>query len=560
MNFKDEVVKLIVKSTKLKKADVEGLLAIPPDPKLGDYAFPCFKLGKNPKEAAEKLQQKLKLPRFIQKTEVVGPYLNFYLYQPVLAEEVLKQISTKKGKYGTSASKKETVMVEFFHANTHKGVHIGHIRNISMGAAISNLLEALGKKVIRVNYQGDIGPHVAKCLWGYLHFKEKEPKEHKGIWLGKLYAKASQKIKDNETLENEVRELNTKIYQHDPSVEKLWQKTRKWCLEDFEYFYDQFGVKYDHLYFESDAAPQGKKVFEKILKKGVATESDGAIIVDLKKYGLDVYVGITSQGNPTYQGKEAGLAELKQADFTFDKSIHVVGSEQELFFKQVFKTYELMKSPLAGRSHHVSYGLVNLPEGKMSSRLGTMILYHNLYEELMKLSVNEIKKRHKTLSAQEIKKRARMIVFGALKYSMIARENHKTLTFDWNKALDFEGDTGPYIQYAHARCASILRKADMNVTTKVHYESLSTAHERKVLLHLSKFSEIVHTAAEQYKPYLIAKYLLDLAQHFNEFYHNCPVITDASEVMHARLLLVRSVKQVLHNGLALLGIEAPDKM
>ena len=558
MDFKNELIALLVKSTKLKREEVENLISIPPDAKLGDFAFPCFKLGEKPKEAAEKLKEKIKLPSFISKTEVVGPYLNFFYNQTTLTKEVLTQIYKEKESYGKLKGSKETVMIEFFHANTHKGVHIGHLRNISLGAAIANIHEATGDKVIRVNYQGDIGPHVAKCLWGYLNFKEKEPKEHKGIWLGKLYAKASQKAKTSKKIEEEINELNTQIYLEKPDIKSIWKKTRKWCLEDFDYFYKQFGVKYDHLYFESEAAPEGKKVFNDLLKKKVAKKSDGAVIVDLTEDKLDVYVGITSQGNPTYQGKELGLANLKQKDFKFNRSVHVVGSEQELFFKQIFRTYELMKSPMANKSKHVSYGLVMLPEGKMSSRDGTMILYHNLFTKLMELSTKEIEKRHKELSKKEIEERAQIITFGALKYSMIARENQKNLIFDWEKALDFEGDTGPYIQYAHARCASILRKADEKVNSKVHYESLNSEHEKKVIVHLEKFSENILTA--KYKPYILAKYLLDLAQYFNEFYHHCPVITDLTEVMHARVLLVTAVKQVLSNGLNLLGIQAPERM
>lgn len=390
--------------------------------------------------------------------------------------------------------------------------------------------------------------------------KKKEPKEHKGIWLGKIYSKASQKIKDNKKLEKEMQELNIKIYEHDKEIEPLWKKTRKWCLDDFNEFYKEFGVKYNHLYFESESGSVGKKVFDKLLKKGIAKKSDGAIIVDLKKDKLDLYVGITSQGNPTYHAKDMGLAELKLKDYKFDKSLHVVGSEQELYFKQIFKTFELMKSPLAKKSTHISYGLVMLPEGKMSSRAGTMILYENLYTELIKLAEKEIKKRHKKLSKAEIAKRAKMITFGALKYSMIAKENHRNITFDWEKALDFEGDTGPYIQYAHARSASILRKAKEKVNTKVHYECLDSEQERKLLKHLANFPITIKEAAENYKPYLLAKYLLDLAQYFAEFYHACPVISDLTEVMHARLLLVTCVKQVLENGLNLLGIEAPEQM
>ena len=562
--FREKIISIIVKETQLGKEEADKLLEIPPDEKLGDFAFPCFvlakKFRKSPVDIAKELAGKLKLPGAFSDVRAVGPYVNFFVNVSMLAEQTLTDLFKRKKKYGQSAEKKETVMVEFFHANTHKGVHIGHIRNISIGASLCNLLEAVGKKVIRVNYQGDIGPHVAKCIWGYLHFKEKVPAHNKGVWLGEIYAKASKKIEMNKKYEEEMQALNKKIYACDKSIVGVWKKTRQWCLDDFNVFYKDFGVKFDRLYFESETEKPGKEVMLSLVKEKIAQESAGAIIMDLKKYELGVYVGITQQGHGTYNAKDLGLALLKQKEFAFDKSVHVVGSEQELYFKQLFKTFELLKSPLAGKSHHVSYGLVMLPEGKMSSREGTMVLFDNLFVELMRLSEKEIVKRHKGLSKKEIETRARMIVFGALKYSMISRENSSVLVFDWEKALDFEGDTGPYIQYAHARCASILRKANTTINQKVRYETLDTPYERKIIAHLAQFEETVRHAALHYKPYLLAKYCLDLAQYFNEFYHHCPVISELTEVMNARLLLVQSVKQVLENGLKLLGIAAPEVM
>ena len=563
MDFRQEVVNVLVEVTGKSEEQIDKLLAVPPDSKLGDYAFPCFTLGKNPKEEAEKLQKSIEdagRPDFLKEVKVAGPYVNFFLNPVVLAKETLNQIYKRASRYGTSKTKSETYMVEFFHANTHKGVHIGHIRNISMGAAICNLLEAIGKNVIRVNYQGDIGPHVAKCVWGYLNLKEEEPGEHKGIWLGKLYAKVSALLKEKPELELEIQKLNTKIYEHDPSIEDVWRKTREWCLDDFNVFYQQFGVQFDSLFFESEAAPVGKEEFEKLLELGVAKISQGAIVVDLNEFNLGVYVGITGKGNPTYQGKEIGLAKLKQYKYKFDKSIHVVGSEQELFFKQVFKTYELMKSPMANKSTHVSYGLVNLPEGKMSSRLGTMILYHNLYEESMNHARKEIRRRHTEISDSEVELRAEMITFGAIKYGMISRENKKTLTFDWERALHCEGDTGPYVQYAHARASSILRKANQSVTAGVSFDLLQEDAEKNLILHLSKFSETIMLAGQEFKPYLLAQYLLKLSQLFNEFYHKHHVMVDDRNLMKARLLLVDCTRQVLENGLNLLGIKAPHEM
>lgn len=567
MNFKDELIVILSENTKLTNDEVAKLLTVPPDPNLGDFAFPCFTLSKlwkmAPPAAAEKLKTKLDIPKWVHEVKIVGPYLNFYINTPALAKPMLEAITKNKEKFGFAKKKKETIMVEFFHANTHKGVHIGHLRNISVGTALANILEAGGYKVLRVNYQGDIGPHVAKCLWGYNKFKSEltDPKKSQGIWLGKLYSRASIASKGDPKAEEEIRELTKRLYEHsDQKIEALWLKTRKWCLDDFESFYKEFGVKFDKLYFESEAELPGKKVFEELLVKGIAKESDDALIVNLEEFGLNVYVGITGKGYPTYQAKEMGLAIIKQKDFKFDRSIHVVGSEQELFFKQVFKTYELMESPMYDKSYHLSYGLVNLPEGKMSSRLGTMVLYEDLFQKMMNHVRKEVSERHPSLSEKEIEKRSKMISFAALKYSMQSKENQRRITFDWERALDLQGDTGPYIQYAHARACSILRKTNWSSGENINYKLLIDPYEKKVLIHLSRFEDLLSESAEKYKPYLIAQYVLELAQLFNEFYVKNKVMIDDKELMQARLMLVDSVRQVLSNSLGLLGITAPEEM
>ncbi len=567
MNFKDELITILSKTSNIEEASVAQLLSIPPDPKLGDFAFPCFTLAKQwkiaPPAAAEKLKSELMLPSWVSEVKVVGPYLNFYMSTSVLAKETISMIQKDKEKYGSAKKNKETIMLEFFQPNTHKGVHIGHLRNISIGIALANILEAGGYKVLRINYQGDIGPHVAKCLWGYNKFKSEltDPKESKGIWLGKLYSKASIASKGDEKAEEEIRDFTKKLYEHtDPKIELLWQKTRQWCLDDFEIFYKEFGVKFDKLYFESEAELPGKEVFDDLLAKGIAQKSDGALIVNLEEFGLNIYVGITGKGYPTYQAKEMGLALIKQKDFKFDRSIHVVGSEQELFFKQVFKTYELMKSPMFEKSFHLGYGLVNLPEGKMSSRMGTMVLYEDLFQKMMKHVRSEVTERHPNLDLKEVEKRSKMIAYAALKYSMQSKENQRRITFDWEHALDLQGDTGPYIQYAHARACSILRKAEWKNNHDTNYNLLSDLSEKKVLIQLSRYPDLIAESAEKYKPYLVAQYVLELAQLFSEFYVNNKVMVDDKELMNARLVLVDSVRQVLSNGLSLLSIAAPEEM
>ena len=558
-DIKQAIIKLLKKETQLENIELES----PPNPEMGDFAFPCFPLAstlkKAPNEIAEELAEKLEPPKGVERIQATGPYLNFFITSSDLAENICKQILKEKEKFGKLKTKKETVMVEFFHANTHKGIHIGHLRNISLGESLSRILEAAGKKVIRVNYQGDIGPHVAKCLWGYLKNKKKEPKTQRGTWLGHIYTQAHQATKKSKKAEQEVKEINKKLYAKDKEFLELWKKTRKWCLDDFEDLYKEFGVKFNRLYFESEADPLGKEEVQKALKKNIAKESDGAIIFDFEEDNLGIYVAITGDGTPTYQTKELGLALLKQKEYKFDKSVHVVGSEQELFFRQVFKTYELMKSPMARISKHLAYGLVMLPEGKMSSREGTMVLYDDLLEKIKAAAEKEIKRRHKKLSKKEIEKRAATISFGALKYGMIARENQKTLVFDWDQALAFEGNTGPYIQYAHARCNSIIQKAESKLPKDIHYELLTTEEEKALLKLLATFEERIEAAAN-YKPYLLAHYLYDLAQSFNNFYHKHQVNSENPDLSNARLALVAAIQQVLANGLQLLGIEAPQEM
>ncbi len=556
MNFKKEILKLL-KDYKVK----EDMLEVP-DSTFGDYAFPCFilakKLKKAPNMIAEEILKKIKPNRYIKKIEAKGPYLNFFVNKDILAENTLKVIFKNKD-YGSYPNKKKTYMVEYFHANTHKGVHIGHIRNISLAEALCKILEKDGYKVIRANYQGDIGPHVAKCIWGYLNLKQKEPKEKKGVWLGKVYALASKKAEKNKKVEEEIREINNKLYAKDKSLVKIWKKTRQYCLNDFNDFYKEFGVRFDKLYFESEVEEPGKKIAKDMLKKGIAKESEGAIIVNLKRYNLGIYVLLTKEGNALYHAKDLGLAKIKQKDFKFDKCIHVTGAEQTHYFKQLFKTFELIGSKMAAKSLHIPYGLVMLPEGKMSSRAGTMVLFDELKEKIFKAAEKATKEKHKGLSEKELKERTKKIAYGALKFSMINRENNKELLFDWKRALDFEGETGPYVQYTYARISSILRKYNKKVSNKINF-SLFNEYEKQIIRKLNDYPDIIKKAAESFKPNFLCNYLISLCSIFNEYYHKYPVLKADEDVKKARLLLIYCIKRVIANGLYLLGIEAPERM
>ena len=562
--FEKEIAELLKKKLKLKEISLEK----PPSPEFGDYAFPCFSLSKkfkkNPVEIAKELAVKIKPSGFIKEIKEKGPYLNFYIDKAKMAEKIVKEILSKKEKYGSGTKKKENIMVEFFQANTHKAVHIGHVRNMCLGIALSNILEFNGFNVVKANYQGDIGPHVVKCLWGLINFKEKPPKENRLKWLGQVYAKANKKISGNEKLELEIREMTKKLYEGDKELVKLWKETRQWCLDDFEKMYDEFGIKFDKLFFESEVEEKGKKLVKQLLDKGIAKWSEGAIVMDLEKYGLGIFLLLRSDGVSLYSTKDLSLAKEKFDKYKIDRSIYVVGSEQEFYFKQLFKTLELIGFKQAKKCYHLSYGLVMLPEGRMSSRQGTIVLYDDLKEKLYETALKGIKKRHRDWKKEQMEKGKNTLAYSALKFAMINRETNKSILFDWNKALDFEGETGPYVQYAHARICAVLRKhkgkAEINYKLLDSKEEERLVREERLVSLLSQFPETADEAAKNYRPHLISRYLLDLAQAFNEFYHSCPILQAPKPIMEARLKLITAVKQVLANGLNLLGIDAPERM
>ncbi len=557
--FKQKIIDALKKETELEHINLE----IPPSHEIGDYAFPCFELAnkwkKNPAEIAQELSSKIKLESI--RTEVKNAYINFFVEHQKKNEYILREILKKRDKYGSGTKKNQNAMIEFFHANTHKAVHIGHVRNICLGESIARILEFSGYDVIRVNYQGDIGPHVAKCLWGILNLKLKTPKQDKLRWLGEVYAKANEKSKDNAKIEEEIRVMTKQLYEGDKKLTALWLRTRKWCLDDFNKLYKEFDFKFKRLYFESEVEKSGKEISRKLVEQNIAKISDGAIIADLEKYGLGILVFVRSDGVALYGAKEIGLAQLKLGEYKkIDKSLHVVGKEQELYFKQLFKIFELMKSPIAGKSYHIIYELVMLPEGKMSSREGNLVLYYDMIEKLLDITRKEVKKRNKDMPRKNVEKIAKQIAFGALKFSMVNRENNRVIIFDMKKALDLEGETGAYIQYANTRIASIMKKYGKNVSGNVNLSLLTHENEIQLVNILQKFPNIIEECALHYKTNLLARYLLDLSQAFNSFYHSCPILQAKEDLKLARLVLIKTVQIVISQGLYLLGIETPERM
>lgn len=538
-----------------------------PRPELGDIAVPCFLFAKEmkrpPAEIARGLAAGFTPDDILTHVEAIGPYLNF-----TLAPAVWNAAAIKGVRSGVTRKRGDQIIVEFFHANTHKAVHIGHLRNLCLGSAIANLLEADGYEVVRVNYQGDIGPHVAKCLWALQKSGQKQPPFGlpPSLWLAQLYVEGHRQFEDDPKVAAEIREVNKKIYAGDPVLRRLWEETRAWCLEDFEILYHRFGVRFDRLYFESEVEERAQSLARELLERGVLCESQGAIIADLTDAGLDVLVIITGDGTPLYGAKDLALAELKTREYPkAHRSLHVVGHEQEFYFKQLLEIFKRGKFTLGDKSEHLVYALVRLPEGKMSSRGGTVVTYYDVWEKLFERALAEVEVRHggRNEPVWDEKKRlhtAERIALAALRIGMLRSESNREIVFDWDEAMRLEGDTGPYLLYTYARIQSIFRKAGER-DPRANLALLTSPEECLVIRSLAAFPRAISVATTARKPNLLVTALFDVAHAFNEFYHAQRVLeAESAELKKSRLMLCNAVAQTLERGLGLLGIEVVEEM
>ena len=519
------------------------MLEKPPKEVAADLALPCFslakKLKKNPIEIAKEIAAKFKKGVYIEKVEAVGPYVNFYAKWEKLSKDVVS--SAGKPSFGKGTKKKERVMVEFIGNNTHKAFHIGHLRNACLGDSLVRILRFSGYDVVAANYLGDIGAHVAKCLWLYTkQYSGKEPSSKKGMWLGDIYAEASGMIENSEDYRKEYLDVLQRLYRWDKDIISIWKKTREWCLEEFRNINRELGIDIDITFYESDVERSSVEFANDALKKGVAKRSDGAIIFDLKEFGLDVLIVLRSDGTPLYSTKDLELAKLKFEKYDIDKSIYVVGAEQKLYLRQVFKALELMGFEQAKQCFHLSYELVMLKEGKMSSRAGNVVLYEDIMREAFEKA--------RAISQDSAKE----VAIAALKYSMLSHDSNKTIIFDAEDAIGFEGDTGPYLLYTYTRARSIMKKSKKKPFFRKAPESISLVKK------MAEFPDIVSHSCREMKPNYMAVYMHDLAAAFNEFYHTNKVIGSENEA--SLLAVVKSFSLVMKTGLLLMGIRTIERM
>lgn len=552
----------VLKKNLVKASD----LVYPVNPEFGDLSLPCFELGKifkkSPVQMAEWLLSELaKLKIFTLK--VAGPYLNFTLGKKRLAENVIQEIIKDDKNFGKNKSgKNKKVMIEYSNANTHKEYHVGHLRNIAYGDSVNKILSANGFKAIPVSYINDFGIHVAKTLWALEEFfKNEKLPENKGYFLGKVYVRSAEEYEKQKMAKEKVGFMMKKIESRKGPEYELWKKTRQWSIEEHNKIYHELGVKFDHIYYESEVIAKGYKIIENLYKKEFLIKSEGAIIADLEKYNLGILVFLRSDGTALYPVADLPLALEKFKKYKLDKSIYVVDIRQELYFKQLFKILELLG--LKKDMLYLGYEFVKLPSGMMSSRSGNVITYEELKEEMLKKELFEIKKRHHDWDDKKIKETAEKIIIGSIKFEMIKVGREKIITFDIKEALKFEGYTSIYLQYTYARIKSIFRKAKLkkqDARNKIQLNKLSDKKESSLILKMAKYPEIVKKAGANHEPSEIAKYLFELAQEFNDYYHSVPILQAEEEIKTARLALIDSISKVIYNGLNLLGIETLEEM
>ena len=534
------------------------------------------------REIAETLAAKFDKPETFTRVEAENGYLNLYIDPGLYAIRVVDTVIRQGKDFGRGPTQKERVMVEYMQPNTHHSVHIGHARNAALGEALARLMEFAGFETIRASYPGDIGLGVITCMWAYDKFhrgQEPDGIHERGQWLAKIYTEANQLLsqKDDETpeetaqreaYEEERRQMYQRWDEGDEEIRRLWRETRQWSLDELEDILKMLDIEMDVYFFESQVVEPGKQITEELIELGIAEDErpDGPVIVKideklgLKKEKYRTAVILRSDGTTLYLTNDLALAKVKFEEHKVDRSIYVVDVRQSLHFQQVFQILKLWGYEQAEKCYHLAYGFVSLPEGAMSARRGNVILFMDVAEEAQRRVLNIIAEKNPDLPVEARSEVARQVGLGALVYSMLAVDNNKDTVFEWDSALSFDGQSAPYIQNAHVRANSILKKISQ-IPPQASFDYELDPSEIDLIERISQFPATVLKAAQDYKPLHMATYAYELAKSFHTFYHTVRVLQAESEaVVNARLRITAAARQTLANALALLAIEAPEVM
>ena len=568
IDFKKKIAEEISKTVNIEKEKIETYIEKPIDNKNGDYAFPCFRLAKELKKAppiiANEIKEKIELDTsIIEDVQVVGGYLNFYINKETITKEVLKEIS-KTEKYGkTNIGNGKNIVVDYSSPNIAKPFHIGHLRSTVIGGALYNIYKYLGYNVTGVNHLGDYGTQFGKLiegykLWGNEYDIDKDPINE----LTKIYVRINQACKEDENILNACRDNFKKLEDGDQYCVELWQRFKDLSLKEFQRVYDLLGSKFDSWNGESFYSDKMPEVIEKLEKSGKLVESQGAKIIDLEDEGINTPCIIEkSNGSTTYATRDLAAILYRARTYDFDKVLYLTSYEQALHFKQVFtvaKYLDLDEKYLKGLIH-VPFGMVQLPTGKMSTREGNIIKLEELLNEAIERAEKIIEEKNPEL--EDKKETAKKVGVGAVIFNDLSNSRVKDEIFEWDKILNFQGETGPYIQYTYVRTKSVLEKAGKLPELKdIKLDVLNDIYSQTIIKLIYNFQDILVQVTRKEEPSILSRYLIDLAKAFSSFYNENKIIVEDKDIQNARVYLTYAVNQALKNGVELLGMQMPNKM
>ena len=564
MDARTDIAKAIAAITDIDEAELSSYIEIPPDRSMGDYAFPCFRLAKAMRKAppaiAEELRAGITLPSSITKAEVKGGYLNFFEDRAGAASATIKRVLADGENYGHSnEGGGKNVCVEFSSINIAKPFHIGHLPSTAIGNSLNRIYKALGYNTIAINHLGDWGTQFGKMIVAYKKWGGGKPIEESTVReLVKLYVRFHEEAETDESLNDEARAWFRKIEQGDSEAVDLWQRMKTLTLKEVGEVYKLLGIEFDSYAGESFYEDKMQAVIDELDAKGLLKTDKGAKIVDLSEYNMPPCIIVKSDGATLYATRDLAAAIYRKKTYDFVKSIYVVAYQQNLHFQQFFKVLELMGYDWVKDCVHVNFGMVSMEEGTLSTRHGNVVYLEDVLNASIEKTLEIIKEKSPDLEDKEAA--ARAVGVGAVVWGILYNSRIKDTSFSWKKMLNFDGETGPYAQYTHARCCSVLRKAGGYDEADIDCTLLSGEAETALVKAIAAFPDTVKAAAEKYEPYLIARAAIEICSRFNKFYYDCRIMDDDMHIRNARLALTDAARICIKNALYLVGLEAPERM
>ena len=561
--MKNQIVNLLSQNIEvLTSEEISQLIEIPPKPEMGDFAFPCFRLAKSyhkaPPMIAQDLKESIGDQAFLSEIKVVGGYLNFYVDKAQYAQQIIDKYNNATDYGYSDQGKDKTICIDYSSPNVAKNFHVGHLRTTIIGNSLYKIFSKLGYKVVRINHLGDWGTQFGKLIVAYKKWGSREAVEEKGIEeLMDIYVKFHEEAEKDDSLNDEARAWFLKMEQGDEEALEIWQWFRDISLKEFMRVYNILGMEFDSFAGESFYRDKTADVIKRLTDDGLLKESQGAMIVPLDEYDMPPCIVAKKDGSSIYATRDLAAILYRKATYNFDRCLYVTGLEQKLHFAQVFKVIELMGNDYAKNLVHIPYGLVSLKSGKISSRKGNVIFAEDLLRESINKTTSIIEEKNPDIPDKE--EVAKQVGIGAIIFNDLYNQRIKDVIFDWNKLLNFDGETGPYVQYTYARASSVLRKIG-EVPDTIDYTLLTDEASIGLLKEIERYPQVIKDAAERYEPSVIARYSIDLAHAFNKFYHECQINVEDETTKYTRTNVVKIARYIIKDALSLLGIQCPEQM